>query len=199
MHDQLAMYSKLYNEALNFVTDSSSSHAVSALKGECNSYEREQLNEGYKPCMYKDSRGIRTIGIGFNLEKNGARSAIESVGANYNEVLYGTQCLEDWQIKHLFNEDMQTAINCAKHFISGIGDTALSAVADMAFNLGCAKLQQFKNFRAALEQRRFPEAIKELKTSLLCRQVGQRCDRNAACIRQGLYERLYNFIFKLKN
>lgn len=39
------------------------------LNGECNSYDREKLNEGYKLCVYKDSLGIPKIGVGFNLKK----------------------------------------------------------------------------------------------------------------------------------
>ena len=78
----------------------SSSH--SKVSGPCNSYEREQLNEGYCHHVYKDNlRHIPTIGVGFNLLKEGAQKQIESVGANYNAVLNGSQNLTDTQIKEL--------------------------------------------------------------------------------------------------
>ena len=48
--------------------------------GECNSYEREKLNEGYYKCVYKDPVGIPTIGVGFNLKKFGARKRLKVLG-----------------------------------------------------------------------------------------------------------------------
>ncbi len=155
------------------------------LSGECNSYDREKLNEGYRTCVYKDSKGIPTIGVGFNLEKSGAKEEIESVGANYNMVLNGSQCLNDNQIKQLFNKDMDTAVSCAESFASGIGDTAESAVADMAFNLGCFQLDSFSTFRSLLKQKKFDAAAQDMQGTAWCGQVGSRCSRDVACIKQG--------------
>ena len=115
--------------------------------GECNSYEREKLNEGYYKCVYKDPLGIPTIGVGFNLKKFGARAEIESVGANYDAVLNGSKCLDDSQIESLFNKDMDSAVDCAERFASGLPSSPASAIADMAFNMGCATLNTFTSLR----------------------------------------------------
>ncbi len=155
------------------------------LSGECNSYEREKLNEGYKPCVYKDSMGHPTIGVGFNLDKFGARSEIESVGADYNKVLNGSECLNDRQIEELFNKDMDSAVSCAEGFVSGIGDTPESAVADMAFNMGCATLHTFTTFRSLLQNKEFAKAADDMKTTAWCGQVGSRCGRDVACVEKG--------------
>lgn len=45
--------------------------------------------------MYKDSLGIPTIGIGFNLKRSDAPKLIAGVGANYNKILAGSECLND--------------------------------------------------------------------------------------------------------
>lgn len=153
--------------------------------GECNSYEREKLNEGYYKCVYKDPVGIPTIGVGFNLEKFGAKAEIESVGANYYAVLNGSQCLVDSQIEGLFNRDMKSAVDCASSWVSNwssLGSGPQSAIADMAFNLGCAGLHEFVSLKSALENKDYSKAAEDMKASLWCRQVGTRCERDVSCM-----------------
>ena len=65
----------------------------SALPGPCNTLDVEIQNEGNYSCMYKDKENHPTIGIGCNLDKKGARKELEGVGADYNAVLNGSQCL----------------------------------------------------------------------------------------------------------
>lgn len=154
--------------------------------GECNSYEREKLNEGYYKCVYKDPVGIPTVGVGFNLKKFGAKGEIESVGADYYAVLNGTQCLNDSQIERLFNKDMDSAVGCASGWLSNwnqLGSGPQSAIADMAFNLGCGQLHEFSSLRSALEDKDYSKAADDMRSSLWCRQVGSRCDRDIACMR----------------
>ena len=158
------------------------------LSGPCNSYDREKLNEGYYKCVYKDPDGIPTVGVGFNLEKFGARQEIESVGANYNAVLNGSQCLDDSQIERLFNMDMDSAVSCASSWLSNwseLSTSVESAVADMAFNLGCVGLEQFRTFKSDLENKEFDAAAADMQNSLWCRQVGSRCSRDVDCVRSG--------------
>lgn len=90
--------------------------------------------------MYPDPvTHVLTIGVGFNLEKPGAKEQIEGVGAEYNAVLNGSQCLNATQIETLFKEDMNTAVSCASSWLvrwSSLGVASQSVIADMAFNLG---------------------------------------------------------------
>ena len=167
-------------------------HLVSSrsvlLSGVCNSYGREKLYEGYHTRVYLDSRGIRTIGVGFNLEKAGAQQQIEGVGADYDAVLNGRQDLTDWQIRTLFNQDMNTAVRCVTSWIprwSLLGLAPQSALADMAFNLGCTKLMNFHCLWTALS-RSPPDlnwAAIEMQNSDWCGQMGLRCDHDVTCIK----------------
>ena len=156
--------------------------------GTCNSYEREKLNEGYYKCVYKDPLGIPTIGVGFNLKKFGARGEIEGVGADYDAVLNGSQCLDDSQIERLFDKDMDTAVECASGWLgaswSHLGSDSQSAVADMAFNMGCATLHEFVGMHSALSESppNYSAAKNSMSSSLWCRQVGYRCSRDIACM-----------------
>ena len=163
---------------------------VLGVNGPCNTYERLVLNEGKKKCVYLDSLGIPTVGIGFNLERSDARSRLTAVGANYNAVLKGSVCLTDQQIKQLFNQDMSDAVSCASSWLPNwnmIDTSPQSALADMAFNLGCPRLRQFRRLRAALSRNppNYQDAAKEMRNSRWCRQVKSRCDRDVQCMQQG--------------
>lgn len=52
-------------------------------------------SEGKRSCVYNDSLGIPTIGIGFNLKRDDAKALIQKLGLNYNSVVDGKQCLTD--------------------------------------------------------------------------------------------------------
>ena len=130
--------------------------------------------------------GHPTIGVGFNLDKFGAREEIASVGADYNAVRNGSQCLKDSQIETLFNKDMDTAKSCVESWLSdagSLGSGPRSAVNDMAFNMGCATLHEFVSMRKALENKDYSAAVESMKNSAWCRQVGYRCDRDVACMK----------------
>ena len=76
------------------------------LSGTCNSYEREKLNEGYKPRVYIDTEGHPTVGIGFNLDRSDAKQRLDAVDANYDKIRAGSVTLTDYQIRTLFNYDI---------------------------------------------------------------------------------------------
>ncbi len=153
--------------------------------GDCFNFERLKLNEGYETCKYLDSKGIPTIGVGFNLQKSGARDKITAVGADYDKVLAGTECLNDDQIRQLLQDDADDAADCAKDFVPNyqqLHSGAKSAIADMAFNLGCAGLNGFICLKNALNRPDYQWAAKEMKDSLWCTQVGMRCQRDIDCM-----------------
>ena len=159
--------------------------------GECNSYERMKLNEGYHTRVYYDTANPPnpTIGVGFNLAKAGAQRRIEDVGANYNNVLNGNQNLTHSQIITLFNADMNTAVTCAMMWLQEkwaiLENGPRSAIVDMAFTLGCRGLSKFVRLRAALFE--CPPNLRlarvEMRDSDWCDQVKQgRCGRDIACM-----------------
>ena len=78
-------------------------------------YTTEKINEVYCEYVQKDPVGIRTIGVGFNLQKFGAKVEIESVALELTTILY---CLNDSQIERLFNKDMDSAVGCASSWVS---------------------------------------------------------------------------------
>ena len=162
--------------------------ALNLVNSTCNSFETESLNEGNRLCAYNDHIGSPIIGVGFNLGKQGARQKISNVGADYDLVRYGKACLSDDQVRQLFNSEMAAAVRCASSWLlsvwSKMSKEKQSAVADMAFNMGCTRLKTFKNMKAALERQDYEKAEYEMKASRWCRQVRSRCDRATECMRK---------------
>lgn len=162
------------------------------LSGVCNSYEREQLNEGYHKCVYRDSMGSLTVGVGFNFDDEyEAKQKLASVGANYTEVLNGHQCLNDTQIKALFEKDMADAVKCASDWMdkswSSINENTQSALADMAFDrhLGCYTLFDFVNVQNCLSSvpPRYDDAANILLNSTWCGRDRKRCLKDVDCVK----------------
>eukprot|EP00731_Ephydatia_muelleri_P000864 Em0001g864a len=133
-----------------------------------------EIQEG-REAMASKEYVDRVVGIGFNLEKNGARQRISGVGANYDKVKAGSQCLSDIQIKRLFWQDMNSSVSCVSSWLpnwSSLRNGPKSAVVDMAFNLGCAGVKKFKKMKAALTQSlpNYAQAAAQMKSSLWCKQ-----------------------------
>lgn len=155
------------------------------LSGPCNSYQVEIVNEGYYKCVHSDSLGSLFIGIGFSLDAVGAESKIESVGGNYSTICKGHQCLNDSQIKTLFNMDMIAAVKCASKWLSNwnqLNDSIQSAVADMAFSMGCSMLNLQTDVKSDLEHKENEKAVQDLGSYTWCNANYNRCDRDAHCI-----------------
>ena len=80
----------------------------------CDARSLISRHEGKRLCVYKDTRGIPTIGIGYNLQNPGARAALAAVGADYDSILSGASCLSDSQVMQLFEPSYQSAVSGAQ-------------------------------------------------------------------------------------
>ena len=162
--------------------------SLNFVNGTCNSFETESLNEGISHCAYNDHIGSPFIGVGFNLEKQGARQKIADIGADYELVRYGKACLSDFQVRQLFDSEMAASIRYASSWLlsvwSKMNKEKQSAVADMAFSMGCTRLKTFKNMKAALQRQDYEKAEYEMRASRWCRQVRSRCDRATKCMQK---------------
>jgi GH24 family phage-related lysozyme (muramidase) len=133
-------------------------------------------HEGRRNHVYLDTLGIPSIGIGFNLRRGGARQSLEAVGANYDEVLAGTQDLSDAQVDSLFDKDLQMAIEAAHRQVPNFPSlhfNARVAIVDMMF-MGEAAFAGFKKMIAALEAFDYETAAREMTDSRWYVQVRNR-------------------------
>lgn len=91
-------------------------------------------HEGCKECMYLDTKGIKTIAVGFNLQRSDARAILASVGANYSAIFNGpvtpvktpcdcnkVTCLNQAQISKIFHITVQGASRDAQGIVSTFG------------------------------------------------------------------------------
>lgn len=140
----------------------------------CRQLER---HEGKRAKVYKDSLGIPTVGIGFNLQRGDAKSKIEGLGLDYQKVLAGEQPLTDAQIHVLLVADVETAVaDCEKLFANfgSLDDVRQRVLADMMFNLGTTRLGKFKKLKAAVEAGDYAKAGDEMMDSTWYDQVKSR-------------------------
>lgn len=146
------------------------------------------FNEGRKRHVYLDTEGIPTIGVGFNLRRSGAKTHIESLGLDYDDVVEGRVDLTEEQIDALLDPDLDSAIKDAQSIFSrfdSLNDTRQVILADMVFNLGRAGLAGFRNMVAAVERGAFDTAADEMMDSRWYRQVAKRGQRNVEAMRTG--------------
>lgn len=158
-------------------------------------------HEGKKEYMYHDSKGIPTIGIGFNLHREGARAALADVGADYDELMKAHEGedeltpeekakrhLTEDQIRRLFLKDLANAESDAKSVVSDFGslsDARQFVVVDMIFNLGKAGFQAFHHAIAAIDAKDFAKAAAEMEDSSWYRQVGDRAVEDCKMMKTG--------------
>ena len=116
-------------------------------------------DEGKRARPYKCTAGKLTIGIGRN---------IEDVG------------LSDDEISLMLDNDIANSIaDCRLLFadFDDIDDVRSNALVNMAFNLGRARLGQFKRMIAAVNARDWATAAAQAKASAWYMQVGPRAVR----------------------
>lgn len=134
-------------------------------------------HEGYRPHVYKDSLGIPTIGIGFNLMRPDAKKIAIQAGVNYSNILNGAEDLSDEQIKEIFKITLSIAYNDAKKWIPGFDGLPKNiklAVLDLSFNMGYSRLSKFVKTRQYILSKDYKSAAIELKNSKWATQVGKR-------------------------
>jgi GH24 family phage-related lysozyme (muramidase) len=145
-------------------------------------------HEGRRSKVYKDTEGVPTIGVGFNLNRPDAKKKIEALGLSYDMVRDGEQELSERQIDDLLVADIDAAVaDCNALFpkFADLSDVRQRALADMAFNLGPARLKSFKKMIASVNNENFVGAADEMKDSQWYRQVKKRGETLESMMRTG--------------
>ena len=139
-------------------------------------------NEDYRTKVYEDTKGNRTIGIGFNLEDAGNKQFLKKIGIDLEEVLAGRELTNSEVIK-LYNHSLTQAFSDAQKFDPQFAkrpEPVKMAIVDMAFNLGLTKLNKFVDMKAALMQNDYKTAADEMVDSNWYTQVKTRGPRTVS-------------------
>jgi lysozyme len=147
-----------------------------------------EQHEGRREKTYIDTNGHPTIGVGFNLDRRDARSKIEALGLNYDDVRAGNTKLTKTQIDTLFDADVDTAIKGAKETVSNfdaLDEVRQGVVVDIVFNLGSKGFSKFEKTIDAIEDGDWDRAADELEDSKWYDQVGLRGSDDVDAMRFG--------------
>jgi GH24 family phage-related lysozyme (muramidase) len=133
-------------------------------------------HEGLRLKRYPDSRGLWTIGRGFNLEAPGVATVCAKAGVNYSAVMAGAAITLD-QANAIFDSQYASVAAAARRTIPGIDQDPANVgavVTDMIFELGETGFVDFHHAVAALLARDWPAAIAGLQASKWATQVPSR-------------------------
>ncbi len=141
-------------------------------------------NEGVRLAAYKDSLGILTIGVGFNLERLDARARCTMHGINFDDIKAGSP-LTMAQVDALLDEDIAACVYSLRDLLPGFDqypEQAQLVLIDMRFQLGAGGLKAFKNTLGAFRAQHWKNAAAGLRSSLAYKQTTKRWERNAKAL-----------------
>ncbi len=144
-----------------------------------------RINEGVRTKVYKDSLGIETIGVGFNMRRPDAKSIVEALNIDYDALLHGTVELTQSQVDALLIKDIDAVTadlsTLFSNFIS-LPEQARLVLCDMRFQLGAHGLRNFANTIKAFQLRNWVVAARGIRSSLAYKQAPVRWERNALAL-----------------
>lgn len=133
-------------------------------------------HEGMRAVRYQDTRGIWTIGKGFNLEAPGARQRVAAAGLDYDALMEG-QAITEAQADALMEGALENACDAACMIVRGfttLPEAVQLVLIDMLFNLGSHGFAQFHRMLAAVESGDWLGAAAQMRNSVWFTQVGVR-------------------------
>ena len=128
--------------------------------------ERLMEHEGFVPKIYKDTRGLATIGYGHLITKQ---------DPFIEDVEYPEEELYD-----LFLKDLQKAKNGAEEIVGHIKElhpTAKEIITEMVYQLGVTGVRRFLKTLLHLENRDYKNASLEMLDSAWRKQTPKRCEK----------------------
>jgi len=141
-------------------------------------------NEGYRPKVYRDSKGNPTVGVGLSLKEPMNQRFLREEGIDLQEVLRGKP-LSDKQIKSLYNRSLTQAFKDAQQYDPGFArrpEPVKKALVDMSFNLGLTKLQKFEKMKEGLDVDDYSKVAREMVDSDWYKDVKSRGPRTVGLV-----------------
>lgn len=140
-------------------------------------------NEGFSKddYAYLDSKGILTIGYGFNLEDPIIRRKLQSRGFDVDGMIKKKVKMTKTEALPVLEEIYKESFDTAKKKFTNFDtfpDDVKHVVTDMVFNMGESRFDGFKKMKAALLKNDYAGAAREIADSSYAKQVGNRAKKN---------------------
>jgi lysozyme len=133
-------------------------------------------DEGVRYSVYKDTKGIDTVGVGHNLQAKPLPA--------------GWKCpLNDTQVDSLLDDDLEDVFHDLDRNLpwwTDLNDVRQRVICNMAYNLGITKLLGFRNTLVFMRQGKYDAAADGMLASAWATQVKGRALRLADMMRKGV-------------
>jgi|ERR1700733_9172852 len=142
-------------------------------------------HEGLRLKVYFDTKGLQTIGYGFNLNAPGAASICTQLGLDYAGLRAGTLSLTQDEANAVFQYQLGIVLSQASRIFpnyASMPEKVKAVVCDLLF-MGEATFLEFHQTIAALKAYDWKAAADNLEDSLWYRQTGTRGIENVALLR----------------
>ena len=141
------------------------------------------------PKAYTDSEGNRTVGPGFNLDREGARQTFQRrlPNANYNKVYHGRSTLSQDQLNRLMMPDVRNSMQTAQQFapnFKNLPTKVKKILTDMSYNLGREGINDFSRLQKAIQNKNWHNSAIEMKDSDWYSQTGRRAKHHVNYMKQ---------------
>lgn len=125
-------------------------------------------HEGYRQFPYKCSAGVWTVAIGRNLDDRG---------------------ISEDEARYMLHNDIKSCkkeINFSFPVVKTLNNARCNVLINMCFNIGIGRLRGFKKMWAAIEDKNFNEAARQMLDSKWATQVGIRAKELSESMRMGI-------------
>jgi lysozyme len=144
-----------------------------------------EKHEGRRKAVYKDSLGILTVGVGWNLEDPDSDVIAGHFGLDLAELKAGTTALTDDQINQVRDYQINEVILAAKRIFPNFDTMPANpqaVIVDMIFNMGESRFSKFVSTIAVLKAGNWKQAAIDAGNSLWARQVPNRAADDIALL-----------------
>lgn len=151
-------------------------------------------NEGFRSTIYKDTKGIETVGQGFNTQDPVTRDMLPK------DVAEGKRAITKQENETTYNKRMDLAKQDARTYLGAkdydaLDDNRKSVLHDMSYNIGLTRLMKFEKLKDAIQKKDWERAGAEILNSKYAKDVPERAKTNAG-IMSGQEEELEKEIIR---
>lgn len=141
--------------------------------------------EGVRRRVYRDTKGIPTIGVGCNMTTQWAKDSLPLAGINYEEALVGSLSLTDVEIDKLLDLQLTVAAAEANQLLPDLytyPEPQQVVIIDLSFNMGKSVLSKFTHTLQFIREQNWSEAATNLTFSSWYIEVKERGIANVAVL-----------------